>query len=182
MIHMAKLSIQVVVKTNGPLRKDIGCLWTIMQSTTAYGGLGGPPNAIHRVKYDDKTGPLGTSLAVQWLRLCLPMQGVQVRYLVGELRSHVPHSQKNQKVRQKQYCNKFNKDLKKKKTFRRIFSEFCNKMRGDLENLMYHTDHRSSCDKALERIVKLKKWVTIFCFTESIPHFLIFSVMTSSCH
>ena len=27
----------------------------------------------------------GTSLAVQWLRLCLPMQGVQVRSLVGEL-------------------------------------------------------------------------------------------------
>ena len=27
----------------------------------------------------------GTSLAVQWLRLHLPMQGVQVRSLVGEL-------------------------------------------------------------------------------------------------
>ena len=27
----------------------------------------------------------GTSLAVQWLRLCLPMQGVQVQSLVGEL-------------------------------------------------------------------------------------------------
>lgn len=64
MIHVAKLSIQVVVKTNGPLRKDIGCLWTIMQSTTAFSGLDGPLDAIHRVKYD-KTRPLGTSLAVQ---------------------------------------------------------------------------------------------------------------------
>ena len=29
---------------------------------------------------------LGTSLAVQWLRLCLPRQGVWVQSLVGELR------------------------------------------------------------------------------------------------
>ena len=32
----------------------------------------------------------GTSLVVQWLRICLPMQGTQVRSLVGELRSHMP--------------------------------------------------------------------------------------------
>ena len=37
---------------------------------------------------------LGTSLAVGWLRLCLPMQRVQVRSLVMEVRSHIPHSQK----------------------------------------------------------------------------------------
>ena len=36
----------------------------------------------------------GTSLAVQWLRLRLPMQAVHVRSLVGELRSHMPHGQK----------------------------------------------------------------------------------------
>ena len=35
---------------------------------------------------------LGTSLAVQWLRLALPLQGVRVRSLFGELRCHVPHS------------------------------------------------------------------------------------------
>ena len=29
------------------------------------------------------------SLAVQWLRLCLPVQGVRVRFLVGELGSHM---------------------------------------------------------------------------------------------
>ena len=35
---------------------------------------------------------LGTSLAVQWLRLALPLQGVRVRSLFGELRCHVPRS------------------------------------------------------------------------------------------
>ena len=37
----------------------------------------------------------GTSLVVCWLRLCLPMQGVQVRFLVGKLRSHMPVAPKN---------------------------------------------------------------------------------------
>ena len=37
---------------------------------------------------------LGTSLVVQWIRLHLPMQGVRVQSLVGELRSHVPRGQK----------------------------------------------------------------------------------------
>ena len=36
-----------------------------------------------------KRSPLGTSLAVQWLRL--PMQGPQVRSLVGGLRPCMPH-------------------------------------------------------------------------------------------
>ena len=52
----------------------------------------------------------GTSLAVQWLRLHLIMQGVQVLLLVGELRSHIPLSQKHKQ--QKQYSNKFNEDFK----------------------------------------------------------------------
>ena len=37
---------------------------------------------------------LGTSLVVQWLRLCLPMQGLRVESLVGEPRSHIPPGQK----------------------------------------------------------------------------------------
>ena len=41
-----------------------------------------------------KTSGLGTSLVVQWLRPCLPMQGVRVRPLVRELRSHMPLGQK----------------------------------------------------------------------------------------
>ena len=35
---------------------------------------------------------LGTSLVVQWLRICLPMQEMWVRSLVRELRSHMPQS------------------------------------------------------------------------------------------
>ena len=31
----------------------------------------------------------GTYLVVQWLRICLAMQGTQVQFLVGELRSHI---------------------------------------------------------------------------------------------
>ena len=50
-----------------------------------------------------------TSLMVQWLRLSLP---VQVRSLVRELRSHMPCGQKNQNIKQKQYCKEFNKDFK----------------------------------------------------------------------
>ena len=36
----------------------------------------------------------GTSLAVQWSRLHLPMERGQVRSLVGELRCHLPHGRK----------------------------------------------------------------------------------------
>ena len=38
---------------------------------------------------------LGTSLVIQWLRLHLPMQGVWIWSLVGELRSHMSWSQKS---------------------------------------------------------------------------------------
>ena len=37
---------------------------------------------------------IGTSLEAQWLRFCLPMQGVQVQFLVREAKPHVPCSQK----------------------------------------------------------------------------------------
>ena len=36
----------------------------------------------------------GTSPVVLWLRLHLSMQGVQVQFLVRELRAHMPHGQK----------------------------------------------------------------------------------------
>ena len=52
-------------------------------------------------------------MVVQWLRLRLPMQEIQVQSLVEELRSHVPPDQKTQNIKQKQYCVKFNKDFKK---------------------------------------------------------------------
>ena len=55
---------------------------------------------------------LETFLVVQWLSLCLPMQGVQIQSLVGELRSHMPHGQNTKNIKQKQNCNKFNEDFK----------------------------------------------------------------------
>ena len=45
-------------------------------------------------KYDFQDFRCGTSLEVQWSRLHLPTQGVKVRSLVEELKSHMPHSQK----------------------------------------------------------------------------------------
>ena len=41
----------------------------------------------------------GTSLVVWWLRFHLPMKGVHVRSLVGELKSHMPHNQNIKKNR-----------------------------------------------------------------------------------
>ena len=46
----------------------------------------------------------GTSPVDQWLRLHLPMQGVQVQFLARELRSHMACGQTNQNVKQKQNC------------------------------------------------------------------------------
>ena len=40
---------------------------------------------MHCKKYQS-----GTSLVVQWLRICPAVQGTWVQYLVGELRSHMP--------------------------------------------------------------------------------------------
>ena len=52
---------------------------------------------------------LGTSLVVQWLRLNLPMRAIQVQSL-----AKIPHAlcPINQNIKEKQYCNKFNKDFK----------------------------------------------------------------------
>ena len=44
------------------------------------------------VKKKKKALGRGTSLVVQGLRLYLPVGGVQVRSMVGELKSHVPCS------------------------------------------------------------------------------------------
>ena len=41
-----------------------------------------------RLEVQDQNVNRGTSLVVQWLRIHLAMQGIQVRSLVGELRSH----------------------------------------------------------------------------------------------
>ena len=41
----------------------------------------------------------GTSLAVQWLRLCTSSEGIWVRSLVGEVRSRMQHGQKKKTAR-----------------------------------------------------------------------------------
>ena len=52
-----------------------------------------------------------TSLVVQHLTLCLPMQWVQVQSLVGE--TEIPGlTAEKQNIKQKQYCNRFNKDFR----------------------------------------------------------------------
>ena len=56
----------------------------------------------------------GTSLVVQWLKLHLPMQGVWVQSLGGIpiQGTKIPHASWPKKPKQKQHCNKFNKDFK----------------------------------------------------------------------
>ena len=54
------------------------------------------PCPNHQLLVDFNKDNDGPSLVVQWLRLHLPMQVVQVRSLVGErIRSYMPRGQKN---------------------------------------------------------------------------------------
>ena len=85
-------------------------------------GLNTSVNKEGRRKYKES---LGTSLAVQWLRRRLPMQGVRVRSLVRELRSHIPCGQKIQNIKHcnklyVKYCNKFNKHYNKWLTWKKM--------------------------------------------------------------
>ena len=47
-----------------------------------------------------KMGRAGTPLEDQWLRVCLPIEGVPVPSLVGEIRSHMSPGQKKKKKTQ----------------------------------------------------------------------------------
>ena len=60
----------------------------------------------------------GTAPMVQWFWPCLPVQGVWVWFLT------------NKKIKRKQYCNKFSKDLKKEKKVDSV----------DLQGLVLHWD------------------------------------------
>ena len=57
-----------------------------------------------------KIQSLGVSLAVQWLRLHFPRQGVQVPWSGAK----IPHAlwPKSRNMKQKRYCNKFSEDFK----------------------------------------------------------------------
>ena len=64
---------------------------------------------------------------VQWLRLCLPMQEVQVWSLVGELRSYMPCGPKTKNIKQKGHCKKFKTYFKSgphKKIFKKVYKNF----------------------------------------------------------
>ena len=73
-----------------------------------YGFLG----LWHDVKIHIKILRAGISLGVQWLRFCLPMEGMQVQSMVRELRVTCQMAKIPEHKQQKQYCNKFNKDFK----------------------------------------------------------------------
>ena len=90
------------------------------------------------------------SWAIQWLRLCLSMQGVQFRYLVREPRSHMPCGQKTKNIKQKQYCNKFNKDFKNcphqkslKKNLKENWLDLL-AVQGTLKSLLQHYSSKTS--------------------------------------
>ena len=57
------------------------------------------------------------------VRLHLSMQKVQVWSLIGELRSHMASWPKNQNTKQKQYCNKLNKDFKKLVHIKKLYNQ-----------------------------------------------------------
>ena len=46
--------------------------------------IGGDPEGKKKRKNKNKKHNVGASLVVQWLRICLPMQGTRVRALVWE--------------------------------------------------------------------------------------------------
>ena len=54
---------------------------------------------------------LGTSLVLSGKDFAFQCRSLQIKSLIEELRSCIPGNQKNQNIKQKQYCNKFNKDF-----------------------------------------------------------------------
>ena len=68
------------------------------------------------------------SLVIWWFRHCLSMQGLQVHSLVRKLR--LPHAArpKNQNIKQKQRCNRFNQDFFKNGPLKKSFKKLKNKI------------------------------------------------------
>ena len=61
------------------------------------------------------------------------MQGVQVQFLVRELRSHTPPGLKNQSINQEQCCSQFSKDFKNGPRLKKKKSQ-CHSQRREEEN------------------------------------------------
>ena len=89
-----------------------GFLFGVMKMFWDYSG-GGWYSIVNILKVT------GASLAVHWLRLCLSMQGMWVQSLVREQRclTFLPPPPIPQNIKQKRYCNKFNKKILKRSTF-----------------------------------------------------------------
>ena len=70
----------------------------------------------------------GPSLVIWWFRHCLSMQGLQFHSLVRKLR--LPHAArpKNQNIKQKQCCNRFNQDFLKNGSLKKSFEKLKNKI------------------------------------------------------
>ena len=91
------------------------------------------------------------------------MQGVWVWSLFRGLRFHTPQRPKNQNIKQKQYCNKFNKDFKKWSTSKKI-----------LEKKKWWTwsmigwDLRGKRDESVQKFEILKSWKNEYFWTLTI--------------
>ena len=75
---------------------------------------------------------LGTSLVVQWLRLCPPVQGVRVWSLVSELRSHMRRCQNKNKNKKKQ--SRSNIITNSTKTLKMVHIKKTNLNRNEIQN------------------------------------------------
>lgn len=82
-------SVQLMMQTQLKKMTSPGCLVTrsVRCLKQAYAQQGGAFWGLAVVKF-----PSLTSLVVQWFRICLATQEMQVRALVCELRSHIPQS------------------------------------------------------------------------------------------
>ena len=75
-----------------PGHRDAWPFSMALAHSTCSGNIGGINHFLKKVL-------VGTSLVVQWLRVCLPTQGMKVPSLVGEPRSHMPHNQKTKNMK-----------------------------------------------------------------------------------
>ena len=66
-----------------------------------------------------KIQSLGISLAVQWLKLHIPMQGVHVPWSGAKI-THASRP-KSQSIKKKHYCNKFSEDFKHSTSLKKSF-------------------------------------------------------------
>ena len=70
---------------------------------------------ISQAKLSIRINEKGTSLVVQWLKLCQPMQGAQVSSPGGKLGPHMPQGRKRKKHQTEAIVNKDLKNSSHKK-------------------------------------------------------------------